>query len=116
MSVLYEDYDCDTCITQPFILGCLVSREVPVYLPLFERVAKDRSDIFPRIIMVNRNGILYTNLNTFNQWTKIFSLRVRRMILIWHQIQKSYTLIIIEDESGKVFTQHRKKSSLYSAH
>jgi len=60
MTVLYEDYEYDTRITQPYIPGFLAFREVPVYLPLFERVAKDRSDISPQILMVDGNGILHT--------------------------------------------------------
>lgn len=60
LKVVYEDYETDTDLDQPYIPGFLAFREIPVYDPLFKRLASNRPDLWPQILMVDGNGILHT--------------------------------------------------------
>ena len=60
MKVVYEDYESDKELDQPYIPGFLAFREVPIYDPLFKRLKQSRADLWPQVLMVDGNGIMHT--------------------------------------------------------
>lgn len=43
----------------PYIPGFLAFRETPAYTILFERLKKNRPDLWPHVLLVDGNGILH---------------------------------------------------------
>ena len=59
MEVLYEDFELDTT-AYPYIPGFLAFKEVPSYQILFDRLRKEKPELYPELVLVDGNGILHT--------------------------------------------------------
>ncbi|XP_050231898.1 uncharacterized protein LOC126680762 [Mercurialis annua] len=56
--VVYEDYSL-VRLRVPYIAGFLAFREVPILLPLIEKMKKSQNPFYPQLIMVDGNGKLH---------------------------------------------------------
>lgn len=57
--MLYEDFEKEET-EYPYVPGFLAFKEVPSYSVLFERLKKNRPELWPELLMVDGNGILHT--------------------------------------------------------
>lgn len=58
MSLVYEDFKI-VHLNLPYIPGFLAFRESPALLELIEKLAKERPEVYPQVLMVDGNGILH---------------------------------------------------------
>lgn len=58
MDVMYEDFDI-VRLHMPYIPGFLAFRESPVLVGLLKKLARERADVYPQVLMVDGNGILH---------------------------------------------------------
>ncbi|WCJ33731.1 endonuclease V family protein [Euphorbia peplus] len=56
--IVYEDYSL-VRLRVPYIAGFLAFREVPILLPLIEKMKTSQNPFFPQVIMVDGNGKLH---------------------------------------------------------
>ena len=59
MNILYQDFEKETA-DYPYIPGFLAFKEVPAYKILFDRLKKDKPELWPQVLLVDGNGILHT--------------------------------------------------------
>lgn len=59
LNVVYEDYYSDEA-EYPYIPGFLAFKEVPSYEVLFDRLRKNKPELFPQVLLVDGNGVLHT--------------------------------------------------------
>lgn len=60
MKIVYQDFHQENKTDCPYIPGFLAFKEIPVYQILFDKLKKNKPNLWPQVLMVDGNGILHT--------------------------------------------------------